>query len=530
MTRALPLCGLLTACTVTLDTKTDTHTLPETTPTTDACTADPAYGEGTCDADLSCGPPDIDSFRFFDTQAEAEAFYEADEAGRAPIEGHPPRAVIPSTDPRWPVVRDLLDEGWASYTSVYDVADLAAHDPALVLIEDDAPNAYVIADYDADLSAFIVIVHDGVLDVGAGDDAMLGLMLHELQHAVGLHLIHDNVARTRKYYLADGIEPIGADQADDPAVREPGEGWKSIAEDVGYLDDPELHGLPLFNGSFYTLFLQVVRGAIEVDPAACQGPAEAYGDVVGEILAHAEPLSGEVALPAGQGIGGRADDALARLRDECVTALPNDFPTVMSGLTGLPPDDLLAALPPDVVPEVQNAHVIDGIAAIEAWGRGEMRAIEGDFEGDLAPWTALRYFSTEEDADDHTVPVMRALGRTPWAQADMLLALTGELGDACDDLLATGAAPAYGADLTDEHHATCWRVDHVRALSEDATGPVARRAPARPSVGAEVPRGVLPAAARPGPPPAADPLPRCVELVPGQPLCPPGVAAAPGRR
>ena len=91
-----------------------------------------------------------------------------------------PRALIPSDDPRFVKMRDLLDRGWAAYHAHYPVADLAEQTPALVLVEDPVVNAFVIPDLETDTSGFAVMVHTGVFDIGAPDDEMLGLVFHEL--------------------------------------------------------------------------------------------------------------------------------------------------------------------------------------------------------------------------------------------------------------------------------------------------------------------------------------------------------------
>ena len=79
--------------------------------------------------------------------------------------------------------------------------------------------------------------------------------------------------------------------------------------------------------------------------------------------------------------------------------------------------------------------------------------------------TTLRYFSTEEAADDATVPVLRDMGLPADGVGQFFNVLMDGAGrTACDSLLAAGTTPPYG-DLVDEHHATCWRISHVRQVA-----------------------------------------------------------------
>jgi hypothetical protein len=519
-TTAALVAALAWGCVPAAPGKSSTSTIPSTNDTTPACD-DPAYGDGVCQADLACGPPDIDCFRLFPEQAEADAFYTAWEEARASAEVRDPHPVVPSTDPRWGELRDMLDEGWASYLSVFEMGDLAQETPALVLVDDPNPNAFVISDAEADLSAFLVMFTTGMVALGADDDAMLALMLHELEHAVGLHLIGGTSDRMRRFYVADGDEPIGADQPDDPAARPYAEAWLQLAAEAGPFPDPEVGGLPYLGGGVYQLFVQALSQRLDADPDRCIPATGPYAEVVGEIVGYADPVAVTLDVPRSAGVPDQVEDALASLRDGCWPDAPNDFATVLGGVLGMSADQVRDALPPEQVAIVDGLHFVDGVAALLAAEREQMRELELAFPDDNAgiPWSGLRYFSFEEAADDVTVPVMAALGRRVEGQADMLLALLpGEHQDVCLDLLDQGVPP-YGDDLTDEHHATCWRVDHVRRLAAGDPGPVARvRTEPWAGVGGPrvpVPLTLPPTLRLPEPPPAADAPRLCRQVIPG---------------
>jgi hypothetical protein len=98
-----------------------------------------------------------------------------------------------------------------------------------------------------------------------------------------------------------------------------------------------------------------------------------------------------------------------------------------------------------------------------------MRTLESDLAAKAGKqWEHLRFFSDEEDADDVSVIVLRgAKIDPPYAIGGFLTAfLPADTQPRCQDLLDRRVVPPYGRDLTDEHHAFCWRAHHTRQLAE----------------------------------------------------------------
>ncbi|MEQ1502524.1 MAG: M48 family metalloprotease [Myxococcota bacterium] len=204
----------------------------------------PGYGDGA----LDCAAPDIDCFTFFDRQDAVEQWFAELEQLLAAEAFRPPRAILPSSDPRFARMRDLLERAWAAYVAVNPVADLADQTPALVLIEDPEVNAFVVPDLATDRTAFAVVVQTGLFDVESTDDALLGVAVHELEHAVRLHLIGDTKDRIRRFYVAGDPEPLGSAQADDPVARSWGEAWRTLSTEAGPYSTADLAGLPFGPG------------------------------------------------------------------------------------------------------------------------------------------------------------------------------------------------------------------------------------------------------------------------------------------
>jgi len=428
----------------------------------DQTCADPRYGDGVCNPQLTCGVPDIDCFHTFASDAEAATWFTDVEAKLAAEEGRAPRALLPETDPVFRRARDLLDRGWAAFRSHQPVGEqLATRRPALVLLADPTRNAFVMPDLDLKKSAFSIQVQTGFFDAKVDDSAFLGVMMHELQHAVGLHLIGTRRVELRKYYVADRSEPRGREQLDDARAHRAGLAWRTGADEVAFLDDVELGGFPLA-GQLGRVLKLVTGLATQRAPAAC-ARANGLADAIrADLHAGVDPIDLHAAIDLAP-FQDRVAEALAALRDECLPEGPS-YIDVLAELNSVTAADYAAQLSPHDRALVDGQHVIDGIAALTEDRRAAMRAAEAAFsQATGQPWSALRYFSIEEDADDTSVAVLRAAGRDPAGEAAYLPLLLPDdaTRERCAALVDAGTVPPYGVDLTDDHHAMCWRIFHV---------------------------------------------------------------------
>jgi hypothetical protein len=464
--------ALLTAgCEVPFDVTTTKSTIPTvtttpnpTTPAADRCD-DPAYGDGVCDLDLPCAAPDLDCFVLFDTDEEAAEWYAAFEALSAQQQGREPRALLSSDDPRWNRTRELLDRGWGVYSERLPVGDLRDRHPALVLIEDPAVNAFVAPDLETGNAGFAVMVQTGAADLLDDDSMALGLMMHELEHAVGLHVVGDTQDRLRTFYLADGAEPLGFEQVDHPAARAHGEAWRDQGSAAGPFADPHLGGLPL-GGLFGDLFGAALTRQVAADPTGCSDPLAAHDALMADIVAELDPVAAQLDVPPE--LAFRIAPVLADLRDRCMTTPPTDFVGAIAEVLGISPDAFRAGLDAESLALVEGEHLVDGMSGLLGAMREDMRQTEVAFETEIGlPWDTLRYYSFEEAADDISVPILASAGLRAHGLGDFFLEVLGDDERAeCTALLFT-ETPPYGGDLTDEHHATCWRIGHVDQVAVD---------------------------------------------------------------
>jgi len=106
-----------------------------------------------------------------------------------------------------------------------------------------------------------------------------------------------------------------------------------------------------------------------------------------------------------------------------------------------------------------------------------MREIEARFAARTGqPWSRLRYYSTEEAADDSAAWTMKALGEE--GNIGISLSKLEQIEAQCVPLVTGNQPIAYGENLVDEHHASCWRGGHYKAIQASDDGP-SRVAPRR---------------------------------------------------
>jgi hypothetical protein len=451
---------------------------------------DVRYGNGTCDLQLSCGVPDIDCFRTFENDAAAGKWwtdFETESGGTV-------HALIPESDARFQRVRAALDKGWAAFKKHRSVGKLADARPGLVLIDMPLSHAaFVMSDSKAGNQPFTVMVELPALEAGASDDALLGVMMHELQHALGLHLLGMNGELIKKFYVApSGSEPIGREQKNDANVEMLGRAWIGAATSVGPLSNEELGGMPT-GGEAQQILATIAGGAVQAHPDTCMHAVQLIDAAQNAVSGSTDLLAGTLAPPAG--LRYQADEAMDALKNECIPDFQPDLIAVMASMNNLQPADVEKALDPHDLALIKGKHAVDGLSALVADRRATMRDSEAKlYDSAYESWSQLRYFSVEEDADDVSVFVMSAAKADPASINDFFHVMLPEATrNACDAMLAS-ALPPYGADLTDSHHAICWRMGHVQRLkahiasASRTVAPVATKTPGE----VRIPKRLLP--------------------------------------
>ncbi len=436
----------------------------------DACALDGRYENGMCDTD--CGSPDIECFLLFDDAAAAGEWFNEFEAELAVEEQRDPRPILAPTDPRFARMRKLLDRGWKSYRALVPVGELSEA-PELVVIDDPTVNAFVASDLATSLVGWTVMVQTGLLDSGAPDHEVLGVVMHELEHAVGLHVVPGVGDKMRRHYqvLPGEREPFGAAQIDQAIPREAITAWRELGDEAGPYPFEELAGLPLGQSQLASVMGMAITRAYEANPDACSGAIARFQQLEAFLTPRTSDLDGLLHLDTDDErttLAGISARLIIELRARCLSTLDATFIELAAERFGVTPEELAAALSPEDAALIDGLPIADQILALSNDRHGRMRDIDAnllaDTGGDI---TTLRYFSTEEAADDRTVPVLRRAGLPADGMAQFMVnrALSPASQDECKAILLSGATPSYG-DLIDEHHGTCWRAFHVRELAK----------------------------------------------------------------
>ena len=421
---------------------------------------DARYGNGTCELEPICGVTDIDCFTTFPDDTAAEAWYQA---------LNPQAGLIPQTDPRYIRLRSLLDRGWIAYQATNDVGDLADVTPSLVIVESPAFNAFVIAEGASGSRKSVLSVQffTGLLTLQPTDEELLAVIMHELEHAIGLHPFPEIKAALWKYYQATPGEPLGFLQPDDPIVRQHVQQWRALAADTGHFIDEELAGMPYQDGSFYETFLFTIRFMLSANPTGCQANALELENVLEGVQQRYVALDQSLAVE-NTNAKSLIDTALAHFRDQCMAGT-QDYAAFHAEAHKLDLAQYRASLSAADRMLIDGKPFVNGMYALVNDRRAKMRAVEASFTAMTGlPWSRARYFTTEEAADDSLIAVFENMGLDPAAGARILPKLMGPTSPSlpvCFDLLDAGEAPPYGENLLDDHHAGCWRAHNIAALA-----------------------------------------------------------------
>ena len=437
----------------------------------DVCAREGRYQDGTCDSE--CGLPDLDCFMFFDDDAGARAWFAGWEAAVAAQLSRPPRATVAADDPRVVKMRGLLDVGWEAYASVLPVGQLDRA-PGLVVIEDKEVNAFVASDHATQKAAWTVMVQTGLLDKGATDDEILGVVMHELTHAVKLHTVKAVPDRIRKHYqvFPGEAEPLGSLQADEPVARAAISAWRELGNQAGPYPRPELNGVPVGQTQLLAiLMVALLERGKAADPQACAPAAALATELKDFLTAKISAVDGDLRLAEGDAatVDEKSRAFLAALRDQCLAGSTTSFIDLAASHFGIPAAAVEEGLSPEDRALIEGRHVVDQITALTSDRYRRMREVAAQLVTDTgADVTSLRYYSSEEAADDSTVPVLAAAGFPADGAAEFFFRILPDAAASeCRSLIAAGTIPPYGP-LTDEHHGTCWRALHIKTL---ASGP-----------------------------------------------------------
>jgi hypothetical protein len=417
-----------------------------------SCTV-PEYGDGTCQIDLACDVPDIDCYTTFDTDEAAATWLATQQL---------PYPIVASTDARVMRARPIVDRAFELFKSRVQLGTLADKRLSIVVLEGEA-NAFIIDDYMTHKGAWSVQIMTGLLDASYTDDQIVGVLEHEFTHLAKLHFIQEVDERLRKFYLApDGKEPIGEATPEHAIAKQYGAEWRKGAALVGPFTNPELGDFPL-DGSLGQVFADYVTHTLA---GPCNGQATAFATQYNALAHSISKLDSSLKVDAATAT------QLKTVLDAVLQCGVVDPQTLRGYLDSQSPEWLPYLQPMMSADEVAllDKPILTSIVSIVHSRREQMRTAEAKLASETArPWSALRFYSYEEQADDNSMRILRSAGIDAFAITKTeFLSYLDEMAPVCEQTLAMGT-PSYGVNYFDEHHATCWRIAHAGQIAAQGT-------------------------------------------------------------
>lgn len=409
---------------------------------------DPRYRDGVCQIDIPCGVPDVDCFVIFKNDLDA-ATWATSRTRLAPI--------FPS-NPLFPRARAIVDRAWEMFRADVRLGDLGDMRLGMAIMDDDQVNAYVMADGEPGKMGFSVQLTKGMLLSSLSDDAIAGVVLHEITHLVHLHALISIASKTRKYYIADFGEPIGALRPENFPTRDAGRAWRRLGELNGILTDPGYGAFPT-GGAFANLWDHYTWKMYDRMPECTVAVNR-----VQILRAHLPSSPLDEIVPVKASLTAEINETLDGVR-ACVSVQPYTLRELLAELGDEWVEYVMERITPAEAQYYLDAPAVDAILDLVMIRRKEQKAIEVAFEVETgSPWSKVRFYSIEEMADDFSTKIGQRHGLDELGVSSTMFALLEGAAPACRSRLATPPVP-YGKNLLSEHHAPCWRIAHARQVA-----------------------------------------------------------------
>jgi hypothetical protein len=413
-----------------------------------------------------------------------------------------------STDAR---LLRLVGEVYAGFQKVFPhETEGMTEPPRIVIVRSDEVNAFAGFDSRPEVNRgpWLFFVHDSILSKPYSDTELRGLFAHELGHLILRNTLPQTRAKIRVHYRigkAGEHGVLGTRQDDDADARARVEEILALGDQVGRF--PETRELPigLFSTTKYEAAYAVFAPLTPTSPnpdACTQAKTLMAGmdpflrphisnDTFAILLSDAEKAELAARTRA-------VSDALSQCYAHAKMSL---LELKVRATVSMPPADLDALVAKVLDPTTpEHAEAVSKLladpderrldetrgdtntAALMSLAVSTLHEKLGKL-GDAVdlPIDSIRVFDFEEDADDASVRVLRAISDDPTGNAQFLDTLLKDSA-ACKAMIAAGSVPQYGR-FVDPHNATCYRRYHIeelaRALDEGRCGESTYKAPAK---------------------------------------------------
>lgn len=367
---------------------------------------------------------------------------------------------VPGTDGRYADVDEKVAEVYKGFQDQYpaDTQDLPV--PIVVLVESPRPGAYAVYDPELGISPNVFMIQTPTLKLG--DDALRGVIAHELTHHVFKHKWPGVEQKIEKWYDATKTtgDGFGFEQSNDTAVAKIGKTAQVYGQSTGDYPLTQWNGATRPGGTLddFVGYLHVKAKA--TNAAACADSDAAYIALVN----YTDPLRDRATstlAPTPEQLTQIDTLSKAYITKEtaCTSVVTMKFFALVGEALGISEAAAREQASPAEIDANDNAT-----SAFDALVRIAKKYDEYMTTTDLKN---VRYYSFEEQADDASIAILKSLKLTSSGITTYLYqGVLDETGRAkCNSYQES--EPPYGV-LSDPHHSACWRIWHTKKLDKAA--------------------------------------------------------------
>jgi hypothetical protein len=368
--------------------------------------------------------------------------------------------LVRHADPKYLRAETVLQRVWRGYKKLYPAETNGLPVPSLAILKSPFLDAYVTEDPKNHLLPDAFFMFERIADMTELE--LAGIMAHELTHLLMPKF------KEQFYQISGKDEPLGFLQANDLQVEKTVNELKAITSVVGPFTVPELNGLPapiVYDGQLFNIISFMAKKWGNPANASCGVIQQAmplwrlnlalkFVSMVDETVKMTE-IEKSVMNDQTQLFTSHFRSCLGNQEGQLLPILSQLLGKAESALVNY-----------KRISEIfdRESNVVDGFFAVSS--SESLKLADFQKNHDLA---RLRNYSAEEIADDNSVRILRAIGLPGPSIEDFFFALMDDAqpgaSTTCRAILDSGKIPPYGI-LTDTHHAGCYRIYHVRQLSQ----------------------------------------------------------------
>lgn len=372
--------------------------------------------------------------------------------------GAPSDTPVAATDSRYADVDKKVADIWAGFVDQFaaDTQDLPM--PIVILVESSSPGGYAVFDPDLGLSPNVFMIQTPSLTLG--DDAVRGMIAHELAHHVLKHKWPGVSDKIEKWYDATKTtqDGFGLQQANDKALKTTGDKAQLYGSSTGDYPATQWNGWARPGGSLEQYVTYMHDRAKATNAGPCDTADTALEALAKQADSMRDSTTSSLSSDAAQlaQLDTLSKDYVAK-ETTCTSVVTGSFFKVIGEALGESEADIRkAALPDEIEANDTATSAYDALVRLAKKYDGAMLAMD---------LKNLRYYSYEEQADDVSIGVLKSLGQPGTGIVTFLQQglLDAAARTKCDSLIAAGEPP-YGV-VSDAHHSRCWRVWHGQKLN-----------------------------------------------------------------